>query len=66
MSRWEVCCASCMKTIGAVYDSAPHQIYCVECADESDKPEPEGGPCAECGVCGCNGECFGDDMMGDN
>ena len=28
--------------------------------------QEDGDPCPECGIKGCNGECFGDDMMGDS
>lgn len=28
------------------------------------EPDAQEGPCSECGDLHCNGECFGDDLMG--
>lgn len=68
MSKEALLCYTCSTHIGYVYSSMPvHPINCVSCGDEEDdSDESDDEPCQECGERGCNGECFGDDMMGDN
>lgn len=72
MSRFMAECPHCDE----MFDDEDDWFEHVSCCEEQDGSEvaiyceqdgeDEGEPCRECGQRGCNGECYGDDMMGDS
>lgn len=38
---WAIHCAGCGCLLAYAFDSAPHQLYCAECALKSEKEEEE-------------------------